>query len=208
MRQDQVDDKWCESNCRVGYCPDDKCVCSTEAPPRQAKQETSDSTATESAASAAQPKPWWKKDEKKKETGKDAAKKPSARAGRSAQPKPWWRDCGDRNCGDDGAEADTQQSDEPSTPKEATRASVHPKQPEPWWRHDDQQQQKQEKMDAGYMYPGSEDWTASAEIYEEGAPDDFDPDKPPPISAVKTKPKPNSYKLDRFGRVQAAAAHR
>ena len=66
----------------------------------------------------------------------------------------------------------------------------------------------QEQMDAGYMYPGSEDWTASAEIYEEGAPDDFDPDKPPPISAVKTKPKPNSYKLDRFGRVQAAAAHR
>jgi len=202
---DQVDDKWCDSNCRAGYCPEDKCICSTDAKPSNAAAEGQAGGAgvvpsPDSAASThpAQPTPWWRngRTETRKETDEkpDRPKqKPTARAGRSAQPKPWWKDCGDNECGDDKMDEakkamgeDAQEKTDEATKRAAERQSVHPKQPTAWWKHEDEEKKQQQGME-DYMYPGS-DWKDTAEIYQEGA-DEFVPDSPEDEPSYGKPPK-------------------
>eukprot|EP00964_Phaeocystis_antarctica_P023824 scaffold13329_cov59-Phaeocystis_antarctica.AAC.2 len=108
----QVDDSWCDSNCRGGNCPEDKCMCSTDADAIHAAM-TPDAAEVVPSPSAhpAQPTPWWRANKKKSNDESGAAQQKPPK-----QQKPWWKDCGDKDC-------DKQQSAKVKT-------SVHPKQPE------------------------------------------------------------------------------
>lgn len=154
----QVDDSWCDSNCRGGNCPEDKCMCSTDADARAPEVLPSPS------AHPAQPTPWWRANKKKSNDESGAAQQKPPK-----QQKPWWKDCGDKDC-------DGQQSAKVKT-------SVHPKQPEAWWKHDGEQKEQQapEQGMEGYMYPGESNWKDTAEIYKEGADDDYEAKLEPTI---------------------------
>ena len=167
----QVDDAWCDSNCRGGNCPEDKCMCSTDADAIHAAMtpdaaEDVPAQPAQPSAHPAQPTPWWRANKQKSNDESGAAEQQP----RKLKQKPWWKDCGDKDC-------DEQQS--------AEKKSVHPKQPEAWWKHKEQQQQGPEQDMEGYMYPGDKgmttDWKDTAEIYKEGADEDYEAklDEPP-----------------------------
>ena len=167
----QVDDAWCDSNCRGGNCPEDKCMCSTDADAIHAAMtpdaaEDVPAQPAQPSAHPAQPTPWWRANKQKSNDESGAAQQQP----RKLKQKPWWKDCGDKDC-------DEQQS--------AEKKSVHPKQPEAWWKHKEQQQQGPEQDMEGYMYPGDKgmttDWKDTAEIYKEGADEDYEAklDEPP-----------------------------
>ena len=179
----QVDDAWCESNCRGGNCPGDKCICSTDASAIHEAM-TPDaaavvpSPAAAPSAHAAQPTPWWRANKKKSNDESGVAQqKPNKHP---KQPTPWWRDCGDTDCADKKTDTDEQQL--------AKTPSVHPKQPVAWWKHEEQKEQQGTGQGMeGYMYPGENDWKDTAEIYEEGADDDYEA-KLEPTDQVGGKP--------------------
>ena len=167
----QVDDAWCESNCRGGNCPEDKCMCSTDAAAIHAAMTPAAGAAAPSPAAApnvhtAQPAPWWRANKKKSNDASGAAQQQPNK--HPAQPKPWWKDCGDRDCAD--KESDT------GAVQPAKAASVHPKQPTAWWKHEEQNKEQQGAAQGmeGYMYPGENDWKDTAEIYQEGAEQDYE----------------------------------
>ena len=67
-----VDDEYCEKNCRIGFCPQDSCRCSTEPAPAGAAVDAADSeeppvdwrktarTQNQKNPAIAKPVPWWK----------------------------------------------------------------------------------------------------------------------------------------------------
>jgi len=65
----RVDDEYCETNCRKGFCPEASCRCSTEPAPERSDSEE------DAAAEPDAPVKWWKN--KQKAT--------------IAQPIPWWK---------------------------------------------------------------------------------------------------------------------
>ena len=66
-----VDDEYCEKNCRVGFCPEDSCRCSTEPAPAGAAAAAAEpeepvdwrktaKTTNQKSPAIAKPVPWWK----------------------------------------------------------------------------------------------------------------------------------------------------
>ena len=69
----QVDDAYCEKNCRAGFCPQASCRCSTEPAPEAV---VVDEAAGSSPARPFQPVKWWKNQQTPPHP---------------AQPIPWWK---------------------------------------------------------------------------------------------------------------------
>jgi hypothetical protein len=154
-------------------------MCSTDADAIHAAM-TPDAAEVVSSPSAhpAQPTPWWRANKKKSNDELGAAHQKHPR-----QQKPWWKDCGDKDC-------DGQQSAK-------VKSSVHPKQPEAWWKHEEEQQAPEQGME-GYMYPGENSWKDTAEIYEEGAEDDYEAKLEPKIEPkVRGKTAPAKHRRSR-----------